>query len=481
MIYKFYKKYGLKKLSICLGDFIYLTLSVIFSLSFYYSSGTIHSVNPFNNFVLIILYSLVVIIILVTFRYQNLYKERYYTSVVNQIIPFIKSLFFASILLITITFLFKTEEFQDNSRFHLFLFILCSIIFISFYRFVIIRLLVNIKNNNAFNRRILAIGAGEAGKNFAREIKSVSKFLELVGFIDDDENKIGKKVEGIRVLGNLNKLNLLAKIYNIDEIFITIKSITYNKLMFLIEKAKDTKCQVNLISPHFGVIERKFDSKEYKNLKSVSINYNITDIYINFLKRFLDIFISIVSLIILIPFFVIVFLIIKLSSFGPVFYKTYVVGKYGKQFIWYKFRTMRTNSDNSVHKNHLEKIIKENQSVQKIENDIRVTKIGKYLRKFSLDELPQLINVLKGDMSLVGPRPCLPYEYDIMDDWHKRRTQVIPGMSGLWQITGRNKSDVTFNDSLILDLYYVDNVSLWLDFKIILKTIPVVILGKGGN
>ena len=130
--------------------------------------------------------------------------------------------------------------------------------------------------------------------------------------------------------------------------------------------------------------------------------------------------------------------------------------------------------------NHFKNIIKNNKSIEKIKNDDRITAVGKFLRKFSLDELPQLFNVLKGDMSLIGPRPCFPYEYEMMDDWHKRRTQVIPGMSGLWQILGRNKKDVTFNDSLILDLYYVDNISFWLDLKIIIRTFPVVVFGRGG-
>ncbi len=133
-----------------------------------------------------------------------------------------------------------------------------------------------------------------------------------------------------------------------------------------------------------------------------------------------------------------------------------------------------------LHQEHLQKLIRNDSGYQKLENDPRITRVGKWLRKFSLDELPQLINVLKGDMSLVGPRPCLPYEYDNFKEWHKLKYKVIPGMTGLAQIIARNRKDVTFSDSVMLDLYYADNQSLWLDLKILFRTIPVMVLGKGG-
>jgi len=115
----------------------------------------------------------------------------------------------------------------------------------------------------------------------------------------------------------------------------------------------------------------------------------------------------------------------------------------------------------------------------KVVNPTRITKFGKFIRKYSLDELPQLFNVIKGDMSLVGPRPCLPYEYEVYDDWHKRRLSVKPGCTGLWQVTAR--SEVSFEDSVILDIYYIQNISPWLDLQLLLKTIPVLLTGKGGE
>ena len=305
-------------------------------------------------------------------------------------------------------------------------------------------------------------------------------YINIVGFLDEDESKKGYELEGVKVLGTIKDIKKIVKEYEVDEVFITIQTIPYEELMILIEKAKSSGKKVNLMSSHFGVVERKFEGKEYLNLNAVTINTNVTSFYQHFFKRILDVAGVILIGIMLSPFLLLISFLIKLSSRGPVLYKTSVVGKDAEEFYWYKFRTMEEGNDDTVHKKLLEEIIKNNKTVEKIKDDKRITLIGKFLRKFSLDELPQLINVFMGQMSLVGPRPCLPFEFELMDEWHKRRTAVIPGMSGLWQIAGRNRKDVSFNDSLILDLWYVDNISMWLDFKIILKTVPVVVFGRGG-
>ena len=194
-----------------------------------------------------------------------------------------------------------------------------------------------------------------------------------------------------------------------------------------------------------------------------------------------DLFVGAFMILLISPLFIVLGILIKLSSKGPIFYKSKVIGKGGKPFYWYKFRSMYINNDQNLHKEHLKDIITQNKTTEKLKNDSRVTSVGRIIRKYSLDEFPQLFNVVLGSMSLVGPRPCLEYEYELMSSWQRRRTKVMPGMTGLWQISGRNKADVSFNDSIILDLYYVSNISFWLDINILLKTIPVVIFGKGGS
>jgi lipopolysaccharide/colanic/teichoic acid biosynthesis glycosyltransferase len=210
-----------------------------------------------------------------------------------------------------------------------------------------------------------------------------------------------------------------------------------------------------------------------------------------FLKRIIDFMGSLLGLIFLSPVFLLVALAIKLTSRGPVFFKQERVGQRGERFIFLKFRSMYENSDEKAHKDYITNFISSPREdsadsrntnapvVYKMEADRRVTPLGKFLRKTSLDELPQFINVLKGEMSLVGPRPPIPYECDLYDIWHRRRVLgVRPGITGLWQVEGRSRR--TFNDMVRLDLKYINEWSLWLDLKILIKTPWIMLTGSGG-
>lgn len=189
-------------------------------------------------------------------------------------------------------------------------------------------------------------------------------------------------------------------------------------------------------------------------------------------KRTLDIFGSITGLIILLPLFAFVVLIIKIVSPGPALFKQKRVGRFGKIFNFYKFRTMSLHNDDSVHESYLKELIhtddNNDKPMLKIENDTRIIPFGNFLRKSCIDELPQLLNVLFGEMSLVGPRPCIPYEAEEYLRWHARRFDVIPGMTGLWQVSGKNRT--TFKEMIRFDIKYASNSSLWLDLFIIMKT-----------
>jgi len=475
------KRFSKIKIVFFLGDCIVLYFAIFLTLSFEYRDEFIIT-NPFHNVHKLLQFALVQVITLISFRYLNLYKEKNFLTVSNQIVRIIKAVLFSSSILIISTFFIKDPDLQISSRSHLISFIVFSIVLVSIHRIILMKLYLKNKNSEGiFDRRILAIGAGGTGKRFVREIKDYTSFFYLVGFLDEDKTKVGTEIDGVKVLGTADDLSRVIRGYRIDEIFITIESLSHDKLLSLIEIAKETRCQVNLVSSHFGIVEKKVDVLEYKDLKSVPVYSSMTPIYSKFVKRVMDTIIAFMALILLSPLFLLITVLIKITSKGYVFYKTEVVGKNGKRFVWYKFRTMRQDRDEKIHKDYLTDLITENKPIEKIKDDPRITPIGKTLRKYSLDELPQLINVLKGDMSLIGPRPCLVYEYELMDDWHKRRAKVIPGLTGLWQIFGRNKPDVSFNDSLILDIYYAENLSFWLDMKIFFKTIPVVIFGKGGS
>jgi lipopolysaccharide/colanic/teichoic acid biosynthesis glycosyltransferase len=202
-------------------------------------------------------------------------------------------------------------------------------------------------------------------------------------------------------------------------------------------------------------------------------------------KRVMDIAGSLLMLIVCLPVFAGIALAVRLTSKGPILFRQDRIGQYGRRFTFLKFRSMRVNNDESVHKEYVKQLIagvaervptNNGDGVFKLAGDKRITPIGKFLRKTSLDELPQFINVLRGDMSLVGPRPPLPYELAAYQTWHRRRVlQVKPGITGLWQVTGRSR--VRFDDMVRLDLRYAISWSPWLDFKILLRTPGAVIKG----
>lgn len=208
-------------------------------------------------------------------------------------------------------------------------------------------------------------------------------------------------------------------------------------------------------------------------------------------KRAVDLIGSIAAFIIFCPLFLMIPLLIKLTSRGPVLFKHYRLGQYGKKFTFYKFRTMFFNNDPKIHQDYIKKLISEQKAssveegkhgkelVYKIKNDPRVTPVGRLLRKTSLDELPQFINVLKGEMSLVGPRPPIPYELENYDLWHLRRVlEVKPGITGLWQVKGRSRT--TFDEMVRMDIQYVSSWSPWFDIKLLFQTVWVILTGKGG-
>jgi len=202
------------------------------------------------------------------------------------------------------------------------------------------------------------------------------------------------------------------------------------------------------------------------------------------LKRIMDIIGSLSALMIFSPLIVIVAVFIKLSSKGPVLFSQNRIGQYGREFKFFKFRTMYVNNDSSIHREYTAKLIAGHGGLEhgnglfKLVNDPRITFVGRFLRKTSLDELPQFVNVLMGSMSLVGPRPPLSYEYQRYQTWHKRRVlELKPGLTGLWQVEGRSRT--TFDDMVRLDLRYAATRSIWVDLKILLRTPAAMFTGHG--
>jgi lipopolysaccharide/colanic/teichoic acid biosynthesis glycosyltransferase len=270
----------------------------------------------------------------------------------------------------------------------------------------------------------------------------------------------------------------------IDEIIVTDEAIGKEVLISLLDYCTSEGLSVWFPAQFMPIIDLKLYLDNFCGLPMIRLGSQKNISIFNKIKHSLDALAVVPALVLLLPFFLAIGLAIKVNSRGPVFFRTTMMGKNGKPFTMFKFRSMIPDITDEPHKDYVRRLInghiRENSGkggVFKMTEDERVTSVGRFLRKSSLDELPQLINVLKGEMSLVGPRPCLPYEYEMYKDWHKKRLSVRPGISGVWQVAGR--SAVAFEDMVLLDLYYIYNRSLSMDLCILYETIFAV-LGKRG-
>ncbi|HEY8563199.1 MAG TPA: sugar transferase [Pyrinomonadaceae bacterium] len=479
------KQYPKYKYILALADYSLLIVSFVLAVyaRFYEKPPGELLAQPFlaTQSVFILVYSFIWIVI---FQHFNLYKINVFLTIVEQSIAIIKALIYGLIGMIVASFFIKGMDWVD-SRAVIVYFTGFSFFSLTLFRAVVFRKLFRLAAQKKILRhKVLIIGTDETAKMVAVEMDlDESHGFEVVGFADD-ELAAGEKVfEDLCVVGKISDLKSLVKEYDIEDVIIAQSEITHDKLLELIDKAKATKANVRLASDVYRIIPEKVFVERFLGVPVVLMPQNYNNLLFSVYKRVFDFVFAALALFFLAIPFLIIAALIKYSSKGPVFFRTKRIGKDGKPFEFYKFRTMYTNSDDTIHREFVSEFIRQNgaekkSAPRKITDDPRVTKIGKFLRKTSLDELPQLFNVLRGEMSLVGPRPCLPYEWEQYDEWHRRRFSVIPGCTGLWQVSGR--SAVDFNDMVILDLFYIDNMSPLLDLKIIFRTIPVMLLAKGG-
>ncbi|RJO61507.1 sugar transferase [candidate division WS5 bacterium] len=328
-------------------------------------------------------------------------------------------------------------------------------------------------------RSILIVGTGKRAEAFIKLINNNPEWaIKVIGLIDIDKSKVGKVIGGYKVLGSFDEIPNIIHSSIVDEIVFIVPRSWINKIEDIMHFCESEGLTIHLATDFFELKMLKAKQTDLRGFPLLTFENATYKLEHLFIKRIFDFIISTIVLIILAPIFLLVAVFIKITSEGSVLFKQERCSLYGRKFNFYKFRTMVVDAES-----RLKDILKYNEMngpVFKMSNDPRVTKIGKWLRKYSLDELPQLWNVFKGDMSLVGPRPPLPSEVEKYDNWQRRKLSMRPGITCLWQVSGRSEI-ADFNEWMKLDLEYIDNWSLWLDFKILLKTIPVVMLGKGAR
>jgi exopolysaccharide biosynthesis polyprenyl glycosylphosphotransferase len=324
--------------------------------------------------------------------------------------------------------------------------------------------------------RLLIVGAGEVGRTAMRNVVAQPSLgFQVVGFVDDDPEKGNTDIGRFRALGNTASIPNLVREMAIDEVIITLPWMYHRKIVSIISQCEREQVRVRIVPDIFQMTLSHLDVEDLGGIPMIGVR----DISISgsqlFFKRAMDMTVSLLGMILLMPLFFLIALIIRLDSPGPIVFRQLRVGKGEQVFSCFKFRSMHQNADEEK-----ERLLEHNEAdgpIFKIRNDPRVTSVGRFLRRTSLDELPQLFNVLMGHMSLVGPRPAIPAEVQRYQPWHKRRLEVAPGMTGLWQVSGR--SELSFDEQVLLDLYYIENWSPFLDVQILLRTVPKVLLGAG--
>jgi exopolysaccharide biosynthesis polyprenyl glycosylphosphotransferase len=345
------------------------------------------------------------------------------------------------------------------------------------FRLGLRRLLKALDTPQTQSQRILLAGAGEVGLQMAGVLAERRWMgLEVIGFLDDDPQKLGKTLAGLPVLGNLDETAAIVAHQRIDEVIITLPTYAYRRLEQLVSVLNDMPVNVRVVPDLYPLAYLRATVGVLGDMPLITLKEPVLSGGTLLMKRLLDVTLALLALLLLWPAMLLIALVIKLDSTGPVLFRQQRIGWHGRPFDMYKFRTMVADADRRIDV-ILDRSENGHRFLRKDKEDPRVTKVGHTLRRWSLDELPQLLNVLKGEMSIVGPRPDLPLLAEDYEPWQRKRFSVPPGITGWWQVTGRSNKPSTLN--VEDDLYYIRNYSFLLDLQILMRTIGAVIRGEG--
>jgi exopolysaccharide biosynthesis polyprenyl glycosylphosphotransferase len=410
----------------------------------------------------------------ILFDLQGAYSYQRFTSFATELKLVLRTVIIGCLLIVGALFLLRLGYVP---RTLLLLFGLLSFLLLSLEKLLVFQIASKIRECGYNRKAVLVVGTGRQTQEFMKAIeRNFSWGLDIIGFLDAGREGIGQIIFGRPILGSFSDIVSVMHAHRLDEVIITVSTSRLPEIKKVLEACEREGVQIRIISDFLGKIAKGVWADTIYNLPIISINYVSDNRNALMIKRVIDIIGSLILLILLAPVFLIVAFALKIFSPGPLFYELEVMGFNRKPFKIRKFRTMVVDADKM--KQNLFDLNEMEGPVFKMHNDPRVTPFGRFLRKYSLDELPQLWNVLNGDLSLVGPRAPGPHELVNFESWHRRKLSIKPGLTCLWQVNGRNNVR-KFDDWVKMDLEYIDNWSLWLDLKILLKTIPVVIRGTG--
>jgi exopolysaccharide biosynthesis polyprenyl glycosylphosphotransferase len=391
----------------------------------------------------------------------------------EQVLDLLKAALYSLTALITIVFLFKGYHY---SRGYIVLYFIITPAFMAISRLLLFNLNFGRMQKGWGVKNAAIVGSGRSAKAILDHlIINHALGYRIVGFLVENPRDLNFGYCGVKALGLYTECQRIISQQQVEEIFIPDLSRHLADYSHILQYCHSQNIEVRIVSHRTDLLARVAGIYDMAGISLFRPQYPLYQRSYRAFKRTVDILGSGLGLLFLSPVFGLSAVLIKLDSPGPVFFRQIRLGEAGREFKLFKFRTMFQGSEKNK-----QRLMDQNEAdgpIFKIRNDPRITPVGRWLRRLSLDELPQLINVFLGEMSLVGPRPPLPTEVAQYKEWHKRRLEGPQGMTGLWQISGR--SELSFEEMVLLDIYYLEHSSPVLDTEILIKTLPAVILGGG--
>lgn len=418
----------------------------------------------------------IVIGLLPIFLLRRLYTIRLTGSWFRQAWNIVTSSTIGLALLIAYYFVFQySDPLVSKSRLLVPLVWLSTIVVLCVARLIVSAAMGTLYRMGLGETRLLVVGSGRLGKMVMQHMAANPDLgYSIVGFLHDMNESPGD-FGRFKMLGTLDDIGLVIRTMQVDEVIIALPSHMHQYAIRSVKMCERLGASFKLIPDLYELSLSRIDMEAIEGIPLIGIKQVSLNTVQQFVTRIVDIGVSIAVLVIGSPIWLCLGLIIRLTSAGPVIYKQVRVGLNGETFQICKFRSMYKDADQ-----RLAELLSKNEAqgpLFKMKDDPRITPIGKFLRRTSLDEIPQLFNVIRGEMSLVGPRPPTPREVAEYEEWQKGRLAIKPGMTGLWQVRGR--SDISFDEGVLMDLYYIENWSLRLYFQILLRTIPAVLFSRG--
>ncbi|MFC1704264.1 sugar transferase [Candidatus Omnitrophota bacterium] len=387
----------------------------------------------------------------------------------------IKSGLFSTLAFTSVAFLLKIEFI---SRIFILIFTFASFALLILEKRIVVSVIHNLLLKGYNLRNILVVGTGPRAERFVDMINAHPEWgFSIIGLIDDDTSRVGKKILGAKVMGTLKDIPQILRKKIVDEVVFVVPRMWLQRIQHSVAACETQGIKAHVAADLFDLNIAKARQTDLEGFPLLTFETTFAMEWQLFIKRSIDLVASGLGIVFLSPLFLLVSIIIKTTSPGPVFFKQRRVGLNGRIFTLFKFRSMYKNAQEKL--KELEHLNEASGPVFKIKDDPRITPIGRFMRKTSIDELPQLFNVFMAQMSLVGPRPPIPSEVRKYRLWQRRRLSMRPGITCLWQVSGRSK--ISFERWMELDLEYIDHWCLRLDFNILMKTIPAVTAGVGAH